>query len=102
MGVERDQQQDHELRAEVDHLRIALTGRDLIGQAKGILMERHGISADAAFDRLVRISQTTNTKLHEVAALVAAPAGDAGAGPRVADGLGDDRDAGDRQGTGVD
>ena len=50
----------------LDTLRLALDSRDLIGQAKGILMERYGLSADAAFRVLVRESQTTNTKLRAV------------------------------------
>ena len=41
----------------------ALHNRDLIGQAKGILMARHGIGADAAFDMLRTHSQRTNNKL---------------------------------------
>ncbi len=45
----------------------ALDVRDLIGQAKGVLMERHRLTGDQAFARLVRVSQTTNTKLVEVA-----------------------------------
>lgn len=61
---------DH-LRAEVDQLQEALASRDVIGQAKGVLMERHGIGADAAFACLVRISQTTNTKLRSVAEAIA-------------------------------
>ena len=32
-----------------DHLRRAVTSRDLIGQAKGILMERYKLTADQAF-----------------------------------------------------
>jgi AmiR/NasT family two-component response regulator len=56
-----------QLRSEIQGLREALENRDVIGQAKGMLMERHGISADEAFDRLVRISQDTNVKLHTVA-----------------------------------
>ena len=55
------------LREEHLHLRIALKSRDIIGQAKGILMERHGIEADEAFDRLVKMSQETNVKVREVA-----------------------------------
>ena len=49
------------------HLNIALSHRDLIGQAKGILMERYKISAQDAFRLLVVTSQTTNIKLHDVA-----------------------------------
>ncbi len=49
-------------------LRSALRSRDIIGQAKGILMNRYTISAEQAFDLLVDASQTTNRKLRDVAA----------------------------------
>jgi transcriptional regulator with GAF, ATPase, and Fis domain len=45
----------------------AISMRDLIGQAKGILMERHRLTADQAFALLVRASQRTNVKLAEIA-----------------------------------
>jgi transcriptional regulator with GAF, ATPase, and Fis domain len=51
----------------LDQLKFALAGRDLIGQAKGILMERYKITADQAFRVLVRASQQRNQKLREVA-----------------------------------
>ncbi len=51
----------------LDHLTTALASRDLIGQAKGVLMERYKITADQAFLVLVRASQDTNRKLHEIA-----------------------------------
>jgi hypothetical protein len=41
--------------------------RDVIGQAKGILMARHSITADAAFGVLSRVSQAENMKLAEIA-----------------------------------
>ena len=50
-----------------DQLAEALESRDVIGQAKGILMERRGISADDAFDTLRRASQALNVKLAQVA-----------------------------------
>jgi len=50
-----------------DDLTRALSMRDLIGQAKGILMERHRLTADQAFALLVRASQRTNTKLTDIA-----------------------------------
>jgi GAF domain-containing protein len=50
----------------------ALATRDLIGQAKGILMARENIDADAAFDLLRRVSQRTGRKLKDIAAEVAA------------------------------
>lgn len=52
---------------EREQLRAALESRDLIGQAKGILMTRSGVDASSAFDLLVAESQRTNVKLHEVA-----------------------------------
>lgn len=51
----------------VEQLRIGLGSRDLIGQAKGILMERFDITANQAFSVLVRVSQHRNRKLRDVA-----------------------------------
>jgi GAF domain-containing protein len=48
-------------------LHDALSNRDVIGQAKGILMERHSLTADAAFSVLSRVSQAGNIKLADVA-----------------------------------
>ena len=45
----------------------ALASRDLIGQAKGILMERFRVDSERAFRMLVSSSQQTNIKLVEVA-----------------------------------
>jgi ANTAR domain-containing protein/GAF domain-containing protein len=56
----------------VENLERAIVRRDVIGQAKGILMHRYGIDADEAFARLRCASQTTNTKLYDVAAWLAA------------------------------
>ncbi|MEX5721243.1 ANTAR domain-containing protein [Geodermatophilus maliterrae] len=56
---------------DLNHLTTALSSRDLIGQAKGILMERYKITAEMAFALLARTSQDTNRKLHEVAASLA-------------------------------
>jgi GAF domain-containing protein len=49
-------------------LSVALESRDLIGTAKGILMERHGVDAAQAFAMLVDASKNTNMKLRDVAA----------------------------------
>jgi GAF domain-containing protein len=54
------------------NLRIALDSRDMIGQAKGILMERYKISSVEAFHLLVVASQRTNRKLRVVAEVLAA------------------------------
>jgi hypothetical protein len=48
-------------------LRSALATRDVVGQAKGILMERFDIDAVQAFDLLNRFSQETRTKVVDVA-----------------------------------
>jgi transcriptional regulator with GAF, ATPase, and Fis domain len=53
-----------------EHMARAMSMRDVIGQAKGILMERHRLSADQAFALLVRASQRTNTKLTEIARIL--------------------------------
>ena len=45
----------------------AVVSRDLIGQAKGILMERYKISPERAFLLLTRVSQDSNRKLHDIA-----------------------------------
>lgn len=53
----------------------ALQSRDVIGQAKGILMERYDVNNDDAFQLLVGASQNTNTKLIEVARSLAGEKG---------------------------
>lgn len=50
-----------------EQLNEALNTRDVIGQAKGILMEREGISDADAFEMLRTASQSSNVKLREVA-----------------------------------
>lgn len=59
---ERDALQDL-----ADNLNEALLSRDVIGQAKGILMERLNISPEDAFDVLRRASNRLNERLHAVA-----------------------------------
>jgi GAF domain-containing protein len=51
----------------VAQLDRAVASRDVIGTAKGILIERFGIGDDEAFQRLVQSSQHTNMKLVDVA-----------------------------------
>ncbi|WP_219415491.1 GAF and ANTAR domain-containing protein [Pseudonocardia nigra] len=62
-------------------LRTVVDTRDLIGQAKGILMERHKVDADQAFAMLVRASQNANRKLRDVAEHLTA-SGELAVGPR--------------------
>lgn len=49
-----------------DGFEVALESRDLIGQAKGILMHRYRLTATAAFELLRTSSQELNVKLREV------------------------------------
>lgn len=50
-----------------NQLNEALESRDRIGQAKGILMEREGLTDQEAFDMLRTISQNTNVKIRDIA-----------------------------------
>jgi GAF domain-containing protein len=52
---------------EGDQLQSALSTRDRIGQAKGIIMERFKIDDVQAFGMLRQLSQDTNTKLIDIA-----------------------------------
>lgn len=51
-----------------EQLADAMKSRAVIEQAKGMLMARHSIDADAAFDMLRSYSQNSNRKLRDVAA----------------------------------
>ena len=51
-------------------LQTALTGRVLIEQAKGVLIERHGLQAPEAFDRLRRFARSHNQTIRHVAETV--------------------------------
>jgi len=63
-GLDRDR---HDLNRREAALHRALGTRDVIGQAKGILMERQHVPAGEAFDILRRTSQRLNIRLAEVA-----------------------------------
>src|SRR4051794_30094962 len=56
----------------IEQLEQALDTRDVIGQAKGILMERYRLNADQAFGLLVKVSQKSHLKLRDIADQVAA------------------------------
>lgn len=55
------------LARDVDNLRRGLLTREVIGQAKGVLRSRMGLTDDGAFETLRWISQHTNLKLAVVA-----------------------------------
>src|SRR5829696_8761133 len=51
-----------------EQFKKARASRDVIGQAKGMLMERYGVNAIQAFDLLRKLSQDSNTPLIQIAA----------------------------------
>jgi GAF domain-containing protein len=57
---------------QVDTLNEAVAARTEIGTAVGIVMERHGVDADRAFQYLVRLSNDGNVKLREIACRIVA------------------------------
>ena len=59
-----------------EQLESALSTRDRIGQAKGIIMERYGVDDVRAFEMLRRLSQDANTKLADIAQRVIDTRGD--------------------------
>lgn len=67
-AVVQDVRERDSLRRLGQQLEAALESRAEIDQAKGIIMARHGCSADEAFARLVSVSRNTNTKLSALSA----------------------------------
>lgn len=53
------------------YLMDAIENRDIIGQAKGVLMEREDLDADEAFALIRQASQRTNVKVRVVAEQIA-------------------------------
>ena len=49
------------------YLQRAIENRDVIGEAKGLLMAHKSVGSDAAFELLRRASQRLNVKVHQVA-----------------------------------
>jgi ANTAR domain/GAF domain len=66
-GTISNSQRYIQMRAVADNMRIAMASRAEIEQAKGVLMAVHGVTSEEAFDRLVKQSQHSNTKLITVA-----------------------------------
>jgi GAF domain-containing protein len=50
-----------------DHLHDAISSRQIIGQATGLIMERYQLNETRAFDYLLRVSSHTNIKVRDVA-----------------------------------
>jgi|MDTC01.2.fsa_nt_gb response regulator NasT len=60
-------EQFQDLRRETDDLRQAMEDRKIIERAKGILMQRVGLSEDEAYRRLNKTARDGNRKLRDVA-----------------------------------
>jgi GAF domain-containing protein len=56
-----------EARDLVENLELTVASRAVIEQAKGILMERYGLTADQAFQALARVAVHTDTKVRDIA-----------------------------------
>ncbi len=65
---------------EIATLREGLERRTVIGEAVGITMVRAGITADAAFARLVALSQDRNIKVRDLAQRIVDEADELAAG----------------------
>ena len=50
-----------------EQFKQALASRDIIGQAKGMIMERYSVDAVQAFALLRKLSQDSNVPLIEIA-----------------------------------
>ncbi|MGU3584530.1 GAF and ANTAR domain-containing protein [Rhodococcus sp. C26F] len=66
-----------------EQLRDALASRDVIGQAKGMLMERFAVGADDAFVLLRKLSQERNVPLRRIAGHVVDAGGEVSTPVRV-------------------
>lgn len=52
---------------QLEQLEEGLKTRTMIGQATGLLMAQDGLTSQEAFEKLVKVSQTSNVKLREIA-----------------------------------
>jgi AmiR/NasT family two-component response regulator len=50
-----------------EQLKKAVESREVIGEAKGILMAQEGVTDDEAFEMLKKLSQNQNVKLRDIA-----------------------------------
>ncbi|HWD00855.1 MAG TPA: ANTAR domain-containing protein [Amycolatopsis sp.] len=73
---------------EIRHLHGALASQPVIEQAKGMMMLVRTCEAEEAFTVLRDVSQRTNVKLHDVAAIVVATGSGAGVAAELAQRVG--------------
>jgi AmiR/NasT family two-component response regulator len=71
-----DRETVQRLRAQVEQLHEAIEARAVIERAKGALMARQHCGPAAAFEELVRRSQSETMKLRDVAAEIVRDLGD--------------------------
>jgi response regulator NasT len=64
------------VREEAESLQEALAARKVIERAKGLLMDKEGLTEAEAFDRLRRASQTSQRPLRVIAEAVVATLGE--------------------------
>lgn len=65
--VPAEQGRTQAMAREIEQLHRAVETRDIIGQAKGMLMERFDVDAARAFELLVKLSQKSNTPVAVIA-----------------------------------
>ena len=86
IGQRRPRRRERSARRDLaEDLDKVLLSRDVIGQAKGILMERLNLSPEDAFEVLRRSSNRLNEKLHAVAIRLTEPV-ESSSGPVPKDG----------------
>ena len=61
------QRAEQKLRTELSDTKHKLAERKLLERAKGLLMKRHGLSEDEAYQKLRQLAMNKNLKLSEVA-----------------------------------
>lgn len=66
-GLEDVVERLREVNDRLGQMTRAVESRDVIGQAKGILMERYGLTADKAFALLLSASNNSQARLGQVA-----------------------------------
>lgn len=66
------QEEEQQLRELIDQLELAMSSREVIEQAKGILMAQYRCSSQEAFTKMTRVSQDRNIRVRKVAEKIVA------------------------------
>jgi hypothetical protein len=70
-GLQNNEDHAQAMAREIEQLRYALESRDIIGQAKGMIMERFQLDAARAFELMIRVSQNSNIRVADLAEEIA-------------------------------